>query len=467
MLKKEHSSVYALKLNNSDTINSVNSLQYLKGDENKGWHVARNLLKPLNHLDFLKRQENIAAKLNLHNTITSPELFDLNYHVLEEHQQGKVTTSIVLNRLSSQLKDLGNQISPDEIRTLLQEYATVCHMEFHPSDICNLTCLGCTYGHDDLSTKPLPINYPFKYIPNIAKLKPKSMVIIGGGEPTLYRNDEFHFQELVDKIMEDNDKIKLALTTNGTVKPPGDWPNKFSWIRISLDAATEGTYKKFRGKSSFNKVVENFISYLDYDTPYVGISFLFAKSNIHEYAAVSNFIYNLVKKEKPDCLHKVNIQYRPMRQDPYNYHKPFIEAITDQQIRTAVKDIIELADSSSEMKIFLRDQTNITAVLGGNTHPPYEFTRCFYSQTFKIVRANGDLRPCFIRVKEPNFILGNIIRDPLETIALNTLYVGSRRKHHCNSLGCRQCHVNYVFEQGLAGKFQPPRSQEVQADTMY
>ena len=462
-----HSSVYALKLDNFDTINSDNPLQYLQGDENKGWHVARNLLKPLNHLDFLRRQENIAAKLNLHNTITPPELFDQNYHMLAEHQQGKITTSKFLDYLSFQLKGLGDQISPDEIRTLLQEYATVCHMEFHPSDICNLTCLGCTYGHDDLSKKPLPINYPFSFIRNITKLKPKSMVIIGGGEPTLYRDHKYRFQELVDEIIENNHKITLALTTNGTIKPPGDWPNKFAWIRISLDAATKATYKKFRGKSFFYKVVENFISYLNYDTPYVGISFLFAKSNIHEYTAVSNFIYHLVKKEKPDCLHKVNIQYRPLRQDPYNYLNPFREAITDQQIQTAVKDIIELADSSLEMKNFLRDQTNITAVLGGNTHPPYEFSRCFYSQTFKIIRANGDLRPCFIRVKEPDFILGNIIRDPLETIALNTLYVGARRKLNCNSLGCRQCHVNHVFEQGLAGKLQLPKSQEVRADPMF
>ena len=123
------------------------------------------------------------------------------------------------------------------------------------------------------------------------------MVIIGGGEPTLYRNGKYHFQELVDEVIDQNLKITLALTTNGSIKPPGDWPNKFDWIRVSLDAATERTYKNFRGKSSFSKVVENFLSYLEYNAPYVGISFLFAKSNIHEYAKVSNFIFNLVKKK--------------------------------------------------------------------------------------------------------------------------------------------------------------------------
>jgi len=137
------------------------------------------------------------------------------------------------------------------------------------------------------------------------------------------------------------------------------------------------------------------------------------------------------------------------------------------QSQQAVGEVRELADSSQDVKAFLRSQTNITAILGGNDHPPHEFSRCYYSQTFRIVRANGDLRPCFIRVSEPDFILGNIRTDSLETIALNTLYVGARRKPHCDSHGCRQCHVNYTFEQGLKENMKPSISPDVLADPMY
>jgi sulfatase maturation enzyme AslB (radical SAM superfamily) len=93
--------------------------------------------------------------------------------------------------------------------------------------------------------------------------------------------------------------------------------------------------------------------------------------------------------------------------------------------------------------------------------------RCYYSETFRIVRANGDLWPCFVRVAEPDFRLGNIISDSLETIALNTLYIAARRKPHCDSLGCCQCHVNYTFEQGLIGGLMPSTSPEVRRDPMY
>lgn len=466
MLPLERFSIYNnLLAKRQPTDNPLQDL--LPEDGDHGWPVARNLLKPLNHLDFLREKEEIAVELNLHSTLTPPVWFEANYALLAEHQAGKLSASAIIRHLAQQSRQAGAGLSEGNIRRRLQQYASVRHMEFHPSDVCNLTCRGCTYGHDDPARKPPPINFPFGEIQKIARLQPRSMVIIGGGEPTLCRCGDRSFQEMVEEVRATNPGIALALVTNGTHKPPGDWPNQFSWIRVSLDAATERTYASFRGKPMFDRVLQNYLSYLDYDVKYVGISFLFAQSNIHEYAAVARLVFELVTGTKPEAFHKVNIQYRPLRRDPHLYDRPFTEAITTEQIQEAVRQVRELADSSAEMKVFLRNQTNVTAVLGGNSHPPHEFSRCYYSQTFKIVRANGDLRPCFVRVTEPDFDLGNIISDSLETIALNTLYVAARRKPNCDSLWCCQCHVNYTFEQGLQGNLKPSTSLEVQRDPMY
>ncbi|MGD8857572.1 MAG: radical SAM protein [Chloroflexota bacterium] len=466
MSQLEHFSVYTNLLGKRPS--AVSPLQdLLPADREHGWHVARNLIKPLNHLEFLRHQEQIAAELNLHNTRTERHWFEANYALLERHQAGKISTAVVINHLADQLRQTDRPLSKAKIAVRLRRYATIRHMEFHPSDLCNLSCRGCTYGHDDPRRKPAPIQFPYHEIGKIAQLKPRSMVIIGGGEPTLYRDEDRRIQELVEAVCETNPGIALALVTNGTTIPPGEWPNRFSWIRVSLDAATAETYTTFRGKPMFDTVIHNYLRYLDYDVKYVGISFLFARSNIHDYAAVARLIFDLVKREKPRALQKANIQYRPLRCDPYRENSPLSEAVTPAQIEQAVREVRQLADSSAEMKAFLRDQTNITAILGGNTHPPHEFSRCFYSQTFRIVRANGDLRPCFIRVLEPDFLLGNILTDPLETIALNTLFVGARRKPGCDPRGCRQCHVNYTFEQGLLGTMRPSTSPEVLADPMY
>lgn len=149
-------------------------------------------------------------------------------------------------------------MSEAQITSCLREYSTIRHMEFHPTDVCNLSCKGCTYGHDVPSLKPLPIQFPFDQIHKIAQLDPKSMVVIGGGEPSLYRNRHFRFQEMVEEVVRTNPGIKLALVTNGTYRPPGDWPNQFSWIRVSLDAATPETYLSFRGEPMFERVIKNF-----------------------------------------------------------------------------------------------------------------------------------------------------------------------------------------------------------------
>ncbi len=441
--------------------------ELLPDDDDHGWHVARNLSKPLNHLAFLKRKEEIALELNLHSIFTPSRWFTANYDILTKHQAREIPTAAVIDHLASQLQQAGQPLSASEIAAKLREYATIRHMEFHPSDACNLTCCGCTYGHDDPQRKPPPFHFPFQDIRKISQLKPGSMVIIGGGEPTLYRSGPCQLQEAVEEICSTNPGITLALVTNGTHKPHGDWPNRLAWIRLSLDAATPETYLRFRGKPLFDRVVKNYLDYLDDEVSQVGISFLFARSNIHDYAAVAKFIFELVRQAKPHALHKVNIQYRPLRRDPYFYTQPFTQAITLEQLQHAIREVQELAGSSAEMKRFLQRQTNITAILGGNTHPHHDFARCYYSQTFRIVRANGDLRPCFIRVAEPDFILGNIHVDSLETIALNTLYIGSRRKPQCDAYGCRQCHVNYTFEQGLSGNLKPSTSPEVLADPMY
>ncbi len=462
----EQFSVYNNLLTRSQRPNGL-LRDLLPDDCEHGWSVARNLIKPLNHLDSIRRKEEIAVELNLHSKLTSPHLFGVNYDVLAKHQARTITTLAVVKHLAAQLQQEGKKLPEADIVDKLRDYATVCHMEFHPSDVCNLSCCGCTYGHDEPGRKPPAINFPFQEIEKISQMKPRSMVIIGGGEPTLYRHGIYGLQEAVEEISDTNAGIMLALVTNGTYKPSGDWPNRLSWMRLSLDAAGEGTYTRFRGKPMFTRVIKNFLSYLDCDVRYVGIGFLFARSNVHDYAAAAKLIFDLVKKEKPHALHKVNIQYRPLRRDPYHYDKPFTQAVTVDQVHDVVRQVRELADSSVEMKAFLKNQTNITAILGGNTYPPHDFSRCYYSQTFRIVRANGDLRPCFVRVSEPDFVLGNIWVDSLETIALNTLYVGARRKPHCDKHGCRQCHVNYTFEQGLCGYLRPSTSPYVLADPMY
>lgn len=446
-------------------------LDFITGDSSTGWRAQRNLLKCLNHLPLLRRKEEILKRLML-NGFVSTEISDRNYGILEEHQQGRKTTQETIEKISNTIYD-----SPfihrdrgigelDPVHWLLDSLP-IGHMEFHPCDVCNLKCRGCTYGHDNSETKPKPISFPFDKLEKLALFKPESILISGGGEPTLYNSSGKRFDDLVCRIKEILPKSRIAFVTNGTYIPGGDWVKYLDWIRVSVDAAAPDTYERVRGANRFNDVINNVLKYLESPVKFVGVSFLYSRDNISEYVPFAEYFFNLVKRKSPENLKKLNLQYRPLRKDPKDKGREFPEAVTETEIRKTIGDIVSLASSSKEMEDFLRDQTNIEAILGGNSHYPHNFSKCYYSQLFHIVRANGDLRPCFIRVIEPEFLIGNIIQDDPLKIALNSIYMRARRKEDCDPSGCRQCHVNYVLESGLNNKLKPSSSPIVLNDPFF
>ena len=377
-------------------------ITFLQGDYEHGWLASRNSLKPLNHLEYLKEKRRMAT-----------------------------------------------------LPGLPPEYALACHVEFHPSDACNLACKNCVYDNDIHSSRQF---FSLAEIDKVFRFKPQSMVITGGGEPTLHPR----FSELVGMLPD----IQLALITNGTVEPSGNWPDRFSWIRISIDAATKDTYEWFRGRDYFDKVLRSFLQYLEYDIKYVGVGFVFSRYNMHEYADFARLIYDLVPARDRT---RVNVQYRPLRRDPQHRSRPFFEALSEQDIKDTADQVFKLACERPDMIPFLREQTNITDVLGGNVHTPRPFSNCHYAELFKIVRANGDIRPCCICPDDPALSLGNILTDSLDSIAQRMCnIVKLKAADYCNPVDCRMgSSISHTLEAGLKGKLEPSKSLDVQADLMF
>jgi len=437
-------------------------LEFLVGDDTKGWRAERNLFKSLNHLELLRAKERIAEQLGAHSTKNEPELFEKNYAILEAHQRRAIATDKTIKQIAANVG-----LPKGDAEILLNEHFPIGHMEFHPSDVCNLSCQGCTYGQGVEGLQPPQIVFPFEHLDKLAALNPRSLLFSGGGEPTLYKDKGHNLGDVVKRIHELVPDTSLALITNGTFIPDRDWTEHLKWVRVSIDAATPETYQAFRGKPFFERVMRNLLRYLNTSISAVGGTFLYSKANIQEYVEFVRYFYGKAKEEQLYNLSRLNLSYRPLRQNPNDTGREFPEAITNEDIRRTINKIVEYARESPEVEQFLREQTNVEAVLGGNLQPPMPFERCYYAQIFHIVRANGDIRPCFVRVLEPDFVIGNIITDPLSAISLNVLYIGARRKQYCDSEGCRQSHCNYILEQGLAGEIKPPTSPAVAKDPFF
>ena len=107
---------------------------------------------------------------------------------------------------------------------------------------CNYQCVHCI-DKDIINTgKILDFEYVKTLLKNWSKNGLKSVILIGGGEPTLYP----YFEEAVKFLK--SLKLQIGIVTNGTqnkkIENICQLLNEKDWIRLSLDAAINETFQK-------------------------------------------------------------------------------------------------------------------------------------------------------------------------------------------------------------------------------
>jgi MoaA/NifB/PqqE/SkfB family radical SAM enzyme len=429
--------------------------------------AARSPLKILNHLDMTLDRETIEQRLGLHRS-TNPGVLARNRIILAGH--AAMTRNIRGLSADVTLRELADDsYSVTEIREWLRLYLTAAQVEFHPSDVCNEACRGCTYGHDEAAHKPPAVCFPFDRLHELQKLNPRAMTIVGGGEPLLYRDGKHGFADLMNRLHELLPNCRFGLITNGTLIPPGRWYRHFDWVRFSVDAASPQTYAKVRGRDLFHLVIRNLFAMLDGSAiPQVNIGFVFSRENISEAADAAHFFYEQVRSHRPEALDRLHIEYRPMRKDSKDEGRAdFPGAVTEDDIAACFKRFVELSRDDDAFKRFLGTQTNMEIVGRGNAHKPVPFEHCGFSTIFRLVRADGEMRPCCMRLFDPEFYLGNLLTDPPESIALNIIHNATFLKSGCDAQGCKLGQYNRLTEQGAAGAIAASTNPAIRANPFF
>ena len=130
-------------------------------------------------------------------------------------------------------------------------------IELDPTAVCDLACPGCI-SEDIISvggsfSKDRLISLGEEFI----DCGVRAVILIGGGEPLAHPTTGNFIS-----LMGEND-INIGITTNGSfidrfINPISEYSN---WTRVSMDAATEGTFSILRptkgGKSKFPKIINN------------------------------------------------------------------------------------------------------------------------------------------------------------------------------------------------------------------
>jgi len=137
--------------------------------------------------------------------------------------------------------------------------------ELELSNICNLECIMCSgffsssIRKNREKAKPFPFVYDANFVQQLCLFMPTLTDIkFLGGEPFLI--DIYY--DIWEKIIEINPKIRVHITTNGTVlneRGKRILERLNVGIILSLDTINQDTYSNIRLGASFNRVMENLL----------------------------------------------------------------------------------------------------------------------------------------------------------------------------------------------------------------
>ncbi len=315
-------------------------------------------------------------------------------------------------------------------------------IELHATDACDLDCVFCTYAdrHGDA--------FPFDELPRVALLRPRAIVLAGGGEPTTYRDKGRDFGAFVCQLSDLVPGTPIGLATNGLFYP-GDGPaQRLAWVRVSLDAATQKVYSltKRDRRGSFDERIAHTLAYLRAGVPHVGVGFIYHKYNLHEVARALSLVFGTVRSEMPQLLGRVNMQFRPTcgiqscacPSENYAADKGRLLTpdLTDgwKREREHQGDLVHARMAGDPLfASFVHKQTNF---LSAEVHQPVprvgDFRRCYLAALRVLLRADGNMYPCVMKASQRGRSVGNLLTDTPEQIV-----AGMRGYYQLDSGFCR------------------------------
>lgn len=255
------------------------------------------------------------------------------------------------------------------------------------TNFCNNHCPYCTYGRWDLEANEKRKYTTFeefvKYASRLKELGAKSIILTGGGEPTI--NPDF------DKItgwLEENN-FDYGINTNFNVlryfKP--------NYLKVSLDAYDSESYKAYRGVDSYDKVRANIIAYNEWrkeNSPKTTLGIQMVASDVN----TVNKFYSANKDLPVDY-----IVIRPMESTKCSYFKKELDpAFKPENLISAIKTL-----SGIDPRVQINYKWNVL---------DYEAKECYAQWSQIAVNMFGEVMYC---CHKPYEIVGNIMdKDILE-----------------------------------------------------
>lgn len=350
-------------------------------------------------------------------------------------RKGKTTDGLLLKLLQDdfrpKLKKVVKKISNGEYDSL--PFAMLVDLTTR----CNLGCSWCIDKYV-LSSKEIPKERMDRLLEEFKEAGIRSIVYFGGGEPMMYSE----INEILIKTH--NLGIDYAINTNGIMleRASKTIADTCSWIRISLDAASEKKYKELHnGKDYFKKIVKNIKLLNKTKKGTVGTSFVVMENNVDEVFRAAK----LVKSIGCDFI-QFKPRYIPNIKNERSLNK-YIAAL-NSRIKKELGKAKQLEDSSFTVLI-----TGSMKTLLSNepVNQRKNYTYCAAQQFVPLVTPHGVYVCPNLRGSEKGRI-GNIL-----TSSFKKIWESKQRKEiikkinpskDCN-LACLRHQINAVINSAI------------------
>ncbi|MEV7778466.1 radical SAM protein [Kitasatospora sp. NPDC088351] len=282
-------------------------------------------------------------------------------------------------------------------------------VDLDPTTFCDLACPECISGKLLNQGRFTPERLA-ALAEELVSMSVRAVVLIGGGEPLAHRGTRKVLRILGEA------GLAVGVVTNGTMidKNLDELARYASWVRVSMDAGTAGTYGLFRpdrkGRSVFDKVVANMRLLAEAKTGALGYSFLVMTRQEPDGRVVSNHTEVL---QAAELAHDIGCDYfetKAMFDDEHH-----VIQVSQDLLASVDSQLAEAARLESDTFQLINSST-LTS-LRRHTGPvqPKEYHHCRVAELRTLITPSG-VYICSYHRGNPLARIGDAVTDSLPDI---------------------------------------------------
>lgn len=346
---------------------------------------------------------------------------------------------------------------------------------------CNFACPFCVDSKLINAGKSLTLEEVKKTIHTLHSHGLLSVILIGGGEPTLHKD----FGEIVRYIK--SKKLQLGIVTNGSrlekIEAVAGELREKDWVRISIDAAGEEVFKALhlpKTQVTLMGILEK-AKKVKKKNPVLSLGYSFV------------IVWDGVEingKRLRANLDEMTGSVELAREFSFDYvsFKPCLVRWSESQRETLLKDVgktreeeiidqikihLQTARHVAEEQVKILESSNLKAMLNRETDQIKRQPKRCHMQFFRTVVTPFGIFHCpafrgveVARIGEPDGYLSETkFKESLERVAQSILTFNAEEE--CKDVGCFYNHTNWWLEEFIHSKEDVLNLEKVENDNFF